>query len=108
MFGCVQFAIVFFGYCNAAYASQVAVRYAVVHGGTSSSPCTAATLTAIAKPLLWGAPANAITITSTWSPDTYPGSTVNVRISILYKTMIPFSSLSTVPVGASSQGTILW
>jgi Flp pilus assembly protein TadG len=108
IFGCVQFAIVFFGYSNAAYASQVAVRYAVVHGTTTYSPCTSATLTNIVKPLLWGAPNGSVTVTTTWSPDESPGSIVTVRVQILYKTMIPFSSLSTVPVGASAQGTILY
>ena len=108
IFGCVRFSIIFFGYSNAAYASQAAVRYAVVHGANSSTPCTAATLTNIVTPLLWGAPSNSVTVTSTWSPDTSAGSTVTVRVSILYRTLIPFSSLSTVPVGASAQGTILY
>jgi Flp pilus assembly protein TadG len=106
LFGFIQFSIIFFGYCNAKYASQVAVRYAIVHGSLSATPCTNIALTNIAKQYLWGAPSGAITVTSTWSPDNNPGSTVTVRVSILYKTLIPFSSLSTIPVGASAQGTI--
>jgi Flp pilus assembly protein TadG len=106
LFGFVQFAIIFFGYCNAAYASQVAVRYAIVHGSQSATPCTNIALTNIATQYLWGAPSGSITVTSTWSPDNNPGSTITVRVSVLYKTLIPFSKLSTVSVGASAQGTI--
>jgi len=108
MFACVQFSFIFFGYCNAAFAAQAGVRYAIVHGANSSSPCTATSIANLVTPLLWGAPKNSVTVTTTWSPDTSAGSTVTVQVSISYKTMIPFSTLSTVPVGGSAQGTILY
>jgi hypothetical protein len=56
---------------------------------------------------LWGAPATGTTVTSSWTPDNNPGSTVTVSITIIYPTAIPFSSLSQVTVGTSDQAIIL-
>ena len=109
MFGCVQFAMVFFVYSNTVYATQVAVRYACAHGTVSGNAATNAILTNIITPLIWGAQANSITVTTTWSPDNSIGSTVSVKVSVLYKTRIPFfASLSSVPLGVTATGTILY
>jgi Flp pilus assembly protein TadG len=108
MFGFVQFALLFFVYCNATYANQVAIRYAVVHGVVSGTPCTNAILTNIVTPLLWGANKASVTVATTWSPDNSTGSTVTIKVTLGFNTMIPFASLSTFPIGTSAQGTILY
>ena len=49
IFGCVQFAMVFFVYSNTVYATQVAVRYACTHDNLVITPHTAgATVESIA------------------------------------------------------------
>jgi len=108
IFGFIQFALIFSGYCGAVYASQVAVRYAIVHGATSTSPCTAANLTTLTGPYLWAAQKNASTVTTTWNPNNSPGSLVKVAITLTYNTGIPYSSLKTVSVGTFAQATILY
>jgi Flp pilus assembly protein TadG len=107
-FGLIQFALIFAGYCGATYASQVAVRYAVVHGGTNATPCTAVNVSNIVAPYLWAAQKNSATVTTTWNPNNSAGSTVNVSITLVFKTGIPFSSVKTVTVGTSAQSSILY
>jgi Flp pilus assembly protein TadG len=108
IFGFIAFAIIFAGYCSAAYASQAAVRYAIVHGNNSSYACSNTDITALVAPYLWAAQSGGSTVTTTWTPDNSPGSTVSVTISLTYKTAIPYSALHTVHVGAFAQGTILF
>ena len=108
IFGLVELGIVFAGYCGAAYATQVAVRYAIVHGASSPYACNSSTLSALVAPYLWAAQKNSSAITSTWTPDNGTGSVVTVSITLTYNIGIPYSSLSTVKVGTSSQGTILY
>ena len=108
MFSCVQLSLVLFTYCNTVRAAQVAVRYAIVHGAVAFGPCTNAQLATLVTPLVWGAPANSVTVHTTWTPDAVTGSTVTVNVSVLYNTHIPFSALSSFPIGAGAQGTVLY
>jgi Flp pilus assembly protein TadG len=108
MFSCVQFSLFFFTYCNAIHASQVAVRYAIVHGAVAFGPCSDASLTNLVTPLVWGAPANSVAVTTTWYPDAVTGSTVTVKVTVPFKTFIPFSSLTSLPINVSAQGTVLY
>jgi Flp pilus assembly protein TadG len=110
VFGLIQFSIIFAGYCGATYASQVGVRYAVVHGVNSSSPVSAdsTAMKALMTPLLWAAQPGGTTIGINWNPNDSIGSTVTVSVSLVYKTGIPFSSLKTVNLGAIATGTILF
>jgi Flp pilus assembly protein TadG len=108
IFGSVWLFLALFTYCNMLHASQVAVRYAIVHGAVAFGPCTNATLTNIVTPLVWGAPANSVSVVTTWLPDAVTGSTVTITVSVPYKTFIPFSSISSLPLSAVAQGTILY
>jgi Flp pilus assembly protein TadG len=110
IFGLVEMAIVFAGYCGATYAAQLAVRYATVRGGDNTvvTPCSSTDITTLVAPYLWAAQKNSYTVTTTWNPDNYTGSTVTVAITLTYKTGIPYSSLNTITIGTSSSGTILY
>ncbi len=110
VFGLIYFGLIFVGYCCANYASQVGVRYAIVHGTNSSSPVLAdsSAMKALMMPLLWAAPTGGTVITPTWNPDDSVGSSVTVNVSVTYKIGIPFSSLNTVNVGATATGTVLF
>jgi len=107
VYGVFQISLVLFGYCNATNACRMAGRYAAVHGSGSTSACTSADLKTIALRYLWGAPAKGTTVTSTWSPDNNPGSVVTVKITLVFPTAIPFSSLSSITVGTADQAVIL-
>jgi len=107
VFGTMQLCFVLFGYCNATYACRQAARFAAVHGTGSTYTCTNADLQKIAKQYLWGTPPLGTTITTSWYPDNNPGSSVTVKISVVYPTVIPFSRLSTITVGTAAQALIL-
>jgi Flp pilus assembly protein TadG len=108
--GFIMFAFILFGYCSATYAAKIAVRYAASHGSTSANPSTNAQITAIAQQYLWGAPANGVTITPSYTLGTQVGSVggyASVNIKIVYPTGIPFSSLTSVTIGTTAIELVL-
>ena len=110
VYGLVLLSFIVAGYCSAAYAAQIGVRYAIVRGGdnTLGTVCTAANITNLLTPYLWAAPKNGFTVTTTWTPDNNTGSTVKITVLITYNTAIPFAAARTVTVGSTAQGTILY
>lgn len=107
VFGIVQLCLAAFGYCNATYACRQASRFAAIHGTGSTYQATRTDLQNIANQYLWGSPKGSTTVTITWSPDNNPGSTVIVKIAMVYPTVIPFSSLNQITVGTAAQALIL-
>jgi Flp pilus assembly protein TadG len=107
IWGIIQFSLILFGYNNATYASRVAVRYAVVHGSTSTTPCSATDIQNMITPLLWGAPSGGYTVTPTWTPNNSPGSTISIKVSISYTPKLPFYPSRAFTVGTTAYGTIL-
>jgi Flp pilus assembly protein TadG len=107
VFGFVQFSLMLFTFNNATYASRVAVRYAVVHGSTADYSCTSTDISNIVSPLLWGAPSGGTTITTTWSPNNTPGSTVSISVAVQYKPLLPFFPTKIFALGTTAHGTIL-
>jgi hypothetical protein len=107
VYGFIQFSLILFGFNNATYASRIAVRYAVVHGSTATYTCTSTDISNIITPLLWGAPSGHTTVTTTWSPNNTPGSTVTISIGIQYTPSLPLFASKIFYVGATAHGTIL-
>jgi hypothetical protein len=105
-FGILQFCLYVCCYISGTYAGRMAVRYASVHGATSTIPCTAAVLSSQIQPYLFALPQNSVTITPTWSPDNNPGSTITVKLSFSYATAIPFEALTLTSV-TTAVGTIV-
>ena len=103
----IQFCLIIFGFNNATYASRMAVRYAAIHGSTATYTCTSTDISNIITPLLWGAPSGGTTITTTWSPDNAPGSTVSITVAVIYSPKLPFFPSRLFTVGATAYGTIL-
>jgi hypothetical protein len=104
--GILQFCLYLCAYIGGTYASRMAVRYAVVHGATSLAPCTAVTLDSQIQPYLFALPQDDVTITTTWSPDTNPGSIITVKLTYSYASAIPFDALTLTSV-TSAVGTIV-
>jgi Flp pilus assembly protein TadG len=107
IFGITSFAILFFAYGNATFASRTAVRYAVVHSSTSLAPCNAAILQNIVNPLLWGAPSGGVVVTSLWNSSNTIGNVVSVTVQMTYTHGLPYINLSGLVVQVTSQGVIL-
>jgi Flp pilus assembly protein TadG len=80
--------------CNSvSYAAHRAARFAAVRGSASGHPVTAADVTAEARALVVALdPAN-FSVTTVWTPDNHPGSTVRVTVSYGFRTLlIPMSA----------------
>jgi hypothetical protein len=73
----------------------------------STSPCAASTISGIVTPLLWGAPSGGYTITTAWSPNNSPGSTVSINVTINYAPILPYAVKRTFTVGTTAYGTII-
>ncbi|HXE30364.1 MAG TPA: TadE/TadG family type IV pilus assembly protein [Terriglobales bacterium] len=108
----VQCSLALYAYHFVAGAAQMASRYALVRGATcsgwtSACPASADDLTTyvqgLAPPGIAGA---GLTVTTTWSPDNSPGSTVNVKVRYSYTLSIPFISPITLPMSSQSQMVI--
>jgi Flp pilus assembly protein TadG len=106
LFGLFEFSIVLLGYCSAAFACREAARYASVRSSTSISPCTTASIQALAKTQIW-APAATITVNPTWPSGNTIGNTVKISVSVAYPVGLAVLSLSTVTVTAATQRTIM-
>ena len=110
VFGLVELAIIFAGYCSAAYASQLGVRYAIVHGvdasGRVASDDTA--IKALMSSYLWAAQSTGSNISIIWNPDDSIGSGVSVNVSLTYSVGVPWLGLNQIKVGSTSTGTVLF
>jgi Flp pilus assembly protein TadG len=107
VFGMIQFSYVVFGYNAVVYSARAGTRYASVHGSSSPSPCSAATVQTQVLNQLPGVPASAVTVTTTSSPDNKPGSTVTVTVSANFSAMASLVMKHGVTLSSSSQLTIL-
>ena len=91
IFGILQCTLALFAYCNISYASSAAARYASLHSSSSTAPATVASVRTVVEPFVWCAPANNVVVTTTWSPSSSVGSTVQVQVQMSLPLAIPFS-----------------
>ncbi len=91
IFGTIDFGIAMYTYEFVSYSAQMGARYACVRGSTSPTPVSADGVQTYVRSL--AAPTKdptSYTVTTTWSPDNKPGSTVTVQVS---STFTPLTSL---------------
>ncbi len=106
-FGSIQFMLYLSCYVGATYGSRAAVRYAIVHGAGSVSPCTATTLANYVQPYLVGVPASATTVTVTWTPDHNAGSTVVINVAFSVPMAVAFDVPRTLVSVTKASGVVL-
>ena len=82
-------------------------RYAIVHGSSSSSPATAATLEQMVGNHLMLVSSSAVTATASFSPNNNPGSNVTISASYTWKPLVPLLHLPNATITATSSATIL-
>jgi len=92
LFGMVEFGMSVYTLNFVKYAARDASRYASVRGSTSTSPATNATITSFVKNQAAAINAANITVTTTWSPNNQPGSTVQVRVACNYSPLLTIVS----------------
>ena len=77
-----------FAYNSISFAAHRAARYASVRGSASGHPASAADVQAEAQSLIVALDTSKLTVTTTWTPDNNPGSTVQVVVSCGFKTVL--------------------
>ena len=98
-FGIINFALALYCYDFVCYSAQQAVRYAAVHGSTATTPATASSMTTYVNALVVGVlKTNALTTTTTWSPNNTPGGVVTVVITYNYPPLTSLVSSVTIPL----------
>jgi len=106
IFGVIDFGRLVFAYNFTAYAAREGARYAMAHGNTSKSPATSNSVRTVATNQAIGLDASAITVTTTWSPDENPGSTVQVKVQYAFTAIVPYLAASSMNVQSTSQMVI--
>jgi Flp pilus assembly protein TadG len=82
-------------------------RYAIVHGSSSSSPASAATLEQMVGAKLVIINSASITANASFSPNNSPGARVTITASYLWKPIVPLLHLPSATISATSAATIL-
>ena len=92
-------------YGNAEYATDLAARYAALHGSTSDLPATSQSITAEVQSHLWLGGQSA-EVTTSWASDNLPGSAVTVSTVLTVPLAIPFTSVNQLTIAASANRVI--
>jgi Flp pilus assembly protein TadG len=99
IFGIINFAMALYCYDFVCYSAQEAARYATVHGATAPTVATADDVTNYVDSLVAGVlNTNNVNVTTTWSPDNKPGSTVTITVSYSYPPLTSLVSSVTIPL----------
>jgi len=107
VFGVIDFGRVLFAYNFTAFAAREGSRYAMTHGSTSKSPATSDTVKTTVTNQAVGLTTSAITVTTTWTPDKNPGSSVKVKVQYAFNSIVPYFPLSSMNVASTSQMVVL-
>ncbi|HET7214739.1 MAG TPA: TadE/TadG family type IV pilus assembly protein [Terriglobia bacterium] len=107
VFGVMDFGRALYTYHFVSNAACEATRYAIVRGSSSTNPVTASDIQAYVKSITpEGVDPNQLTITTTWSPDENPGSTVKVQVRDNFQFMTPVLASYQMNFSDSSQMVI--
>jgi Flp pilus assembly protein TadG len=82
-------------------------RYAIVHGSSSSSPASVATLEQMIGANLFIINAASITANASFSPNNSPGSKVTITANYTWVPLVSLLHLPTTTISATSAATIL-
>ena len=102
IFGIVEFGWAVYAYNSVSAASRVGSRYAMVRSSASGHPASSTDILNHVSGQTVGLDRTALTVTTTWTPNSNPGSTVKVTVRYTYR---PFSLLTfsnSVGIQASS------
>jgi len=107
VFGVMDFGRALYTYHFVSNAACEATRYAIVRGSASTSPATANDVTNYVKAITpLGVDPKDLTISTTWSPNDAPGSTVRVQVSDNLKFMTPLFLQYQMTLSGASQMVI--
>ncbi len=107
VFGVMDFGRALYTYHFVSNAACEATRYAIVRGSSSTDPVTASDIANYVKsraPL--GIDPNSLTVSTTWSPDDHPGSSVRVQVSDNFRFRNPLVPSYRITLSDASQMVI--
>jgi Flp pilus assembly protein TadG len=105
--GIMEFGRLGFAYNAVSFAAQRAARYAAVRGGDSGHPASATDVETAAKSYTVALDNTKITVTTTWTPDNHSGSTVQVKVSYDFGTVLtPLASSRVLTVQTTAREII--
>ena len=87
-------------------AARDAARYAMVHGANSPQPATATDVKNFVLAEAQGINTQAVTVTTTWSPNNNPGNTVKVQVAYSFAPIARIASTVTLSLSSTSQMVI--
>ena len=105
--GLAEFGRAIFDYSIVSSLAREGVRYAAVRGSASGHAATAANISAYVQSKASGMN---LTVTVTWTPaaNNNPGSTVNVQVQYVFRSVAPvLLSLGTIPLASTSSMVII-
>ncbi len=107
VFGFMDFGRALYTYHFVSNAACEATRYAIVRGADSSDPVTATEITDYVKSLTpLGINPNDVAVSTTWSPNNAPGSSVRVKVSDDFPFFTPVIPKYSVTLTGASQMVI--
>ncbi|MBI5280498.1 MAG: pilus assembly protein [Candidatus Solibacter usitatus] len=106
VFGIVDMSRAVWAYNTVAHLAGEGSRYAMVRGNASGAAATADSVAAYVKGLSVGLPAANLTVTTAWSPNNSPGSTVSVKVQYPFRYILPYVPWGTVTLGSTSRSLI--
>jgi len=106
IFGIIEASLALYAYSFVSYGARCGARYAMVHGSNSSSPATASTVQAYVESLAFPLDTSSMTVTTTWSPDNSPGSTVTVAVTYVFKPLADLLLTSNITMSSTAQAVI--
>lgn len=107
VFGVMDFGRALYTYHFVSNAACQATRYAIVRGSSSTDPVTATDIQNYVKSITpEGIDPNSLKVSTTWSPNDSPGSSVHVQVSDNFKFMTPVLDSYQMTLSDSSQMVI--
>ncbi len=111
LFGVMDFARALYAYHFVGDAAREGARYAIVRGSSCNSwvtacPAAASDIQTYLRNVPLGIKSSAVTVTTTWTPNNNPGSTVNVKVQYSFNFILPFLSKSAFTMSSASQMVI--
>jgi len=104
--GIMEFGRLGLAYNEVSFAAQCAARYAAVRGSSSGHPAAASDVQSVAKVYTGALDNRQVTVTTTWTPNNNPGSTVKVKVTYKFDTVLLPLSATTVPVQTTAAAII--
>ena len=104
--GIMEFGRLGLAYNEVSFAAQCAASYASVRGSSSGHPAAASDVQSAAKVYTGALDNSQVTVTTTWTPNNNPGSTVKVKVTYKFDTVLLPLSATTVPVQTTAAAII--